>query len=57
MLQKTQLFQRAVFFAMINPQPDSAGFAGVNITLSQNLAELAGDAEGFVMKYKAQVST
>ena len=28
-LQKTQLFQRAVFFALLNPQPNGAGFAGV----------------------------
>ena len=55
MLQKTQLFQRAVFFAMINPQPDGAGFAGINKTLPQDLAEVAGDAAEFVMRYKAQV--
>ncbi len=28
-IQKTQLFQRAVFFALLNPQPNGAGFAGV----------------------------
>ena len=28
-LQKTQLFQRAIFFALLNPQPNGAGFAGV----------------------------
>ena len=28
-VQKAQLFQRAVFFALLNPQPNGAGFAGV----------------------------
>ena len=27
--QKTQQFQRAVFFTLLNPQPNGAGFAGV----------------------------
>merc|ERR1719397_2106374 len=27
-LQKTQRYQRAIFFAMLNPQPDGACFAG-----------------------------
>ncbi|KAK4308750.1 hypothetical protein Pmani_019579 [Petrolisthes manimaculis] len=27
-IQKTQLFQRAVMFSMINPQPNGAGFVG-----------------------------
>ena len=28
-LQKTQVFQRAIFFSLLNPQPNGAGFAGV----------------------------
>ncbi len=28
-IQKAQLFQRAIFFALLNPQPNGAGFAGV----------------------------
>lgn len=28
-LQRTQEFQRAVFFTLLNPQPNGAGFAGV----------------------------
>lgn len=28
-LQKTQVFQRAIFFALLNPQPNGAGFAGM----------------------------
>jgi hypothetical protein len=28
--QKTQQFQRAIFFSLLNPQPNGAGFAGVN---------------------------
>lgn len=27
--QKAQQFQRAIFFSLINPQPNGAGFAGV----------------------------
>ena len=33
-LQKTQVFQRAIFFTLLNPQPNGAGFAGVR-TLTQ----------------------
>ncbi|KAF7395107.1 hypothetical protein HZH66_008281 [Vespula vulgaris] len=29
-LQKTQVFQRAIFFTLLNPQPNGAGFAGKN---------------------------
>lgn len=38
-LQKTQLFQRAILFAIINPQPNGAAFAGVhtNMPRSRNL--------------------
>ena len=28
--QKTQQFQRAIFFSLLNPQPNGAGFAGVS---------------------------
>ncbi|XP_011161838.1 uncharacterized protein LOC105197239 isoform X2 [Solenopsis invicta] len=38
-LQTSQLFQRAVFFTLLNPQPNGAGFAGVrkltNLDLSR----------------------
>lgn len=30
-IQKTQVFQRAVFFTLLNPQPNGAGFAGMSI--------------------------
>ena len=30
-LQTTRVFQRAVMFAVINPQPNGAGFAGQHI--------------------------
>uniref|UniRef100_A0A0K8TCY6 NADH:ubiquinone oxidoreductase intermediate-associated protein 30 domain-containing protein n=2 Tax=Lygus hesperus TaxID=30085 RepID=A0A0K8TCY6_LYGHE len=33
-LQKSRLFQRAVFFTMLNPQPNGAGFAGMRTLLS-----------------------
>lgn len=28
--QKSQQFQRAIFFSLLNPQPNGAGFAGVS---------------------------
>lgn len=31
-IQKSRLFQRAVFFTMLNPQPNGAGFAGYRTT-------------------------
>ncbi|XP_046995697.1 uncharacterized protein LOC124607413 isoform X1 [Schistocerca americana] len=38
-LQKTQIFQRAVFFTMLNPQPNGAGFAGVQKRTDINLQD------------------
>lgn len=38
-LQKTQIFQRAVFFTLLNPQPNGAGFAGVRIPMNINLSD------------------
>ncbi|XP_043257901.1 uncharacterized protein C9E9.15-like isoform X1 [Colletes gigas] len=36
-LQTTQIFQRAIFFNLLNPQPNGAGFAGVRIRKNLNL--------------------
>ncbi|XP_043503480.1 uncharacterized protein LOC122525016 [Polistes fuscatus] len=38
-LQKTQIFQRAVFFTLLNPQPNGAGFAGVRTPTNLNLKD------------------
>jgi len=38
-LQKTQLFQRAIFFTLLNPQPNGAGFAGVETRTDFNLTD------------------
>ncbi|EFN64622.1 hypothetical protein EAG_03774 [Camponotus floridanus] len=37
-LQTSQLFQRAVFFTLLNPQPNGAGFAGIRkaVPISDN---------------------
>ena len=35
-LQKTRIFQRAIFFALLNPQPNGACFAGMDFDLFQN---------------------
>ena len=41
-LQTTRVFQRAVMFAMINPQPNGAGFAGMKTTIPDSAASQAG---------------
>lgn len=38
-LQTTQLFQNAVFFSLLHPQPNGAGFVGVRIPVEMNLSE------------------
>lgn len=52
-LQKSRLFQRAIFFALLNPQPNGAGFAGVktNLTL-ENPSDYFGD--GLMIQCRAQ---
>lgn len=37
-LQTSQLFQRAVFFTLLNPQPNGAGFAGVKKPVNFDLS-------------------
>lgn len=37
-LQTTQVFQRAIFFTLLNPQPNGAGFAGVRTMTKLNLS-------------------
>jgi len=53
-LQRSVRFQRAVLFAMINPQPNGAGFAGVksNITFSEE--HLQAKPQGFLLKLRGQ---
>ena len=46
-LQKSRLFQRAIFFALLNPQPNGAGFAGVKYNLTETLEN---NSEGFEIK-------
>ena len=40
-VQKAQLFQRAIFFALLNPQPNGAGFAGVRHPVNFDLSEFS----------------
>merc|ERR1719468_808261 len=54
-LQKSRLFQRAVFFAMLNPQPNGAGFAGVKTNISLSSEDLAGATE-ILLQARAQGS-
>jgi len=53
-LQQSVRFQRAVLFAVINPQPNGAGFAGVksNITFSEE--HLQAKPQGFLLKLRGQ---
>nr|XP_018898481.1 PREDICTED: uncharacterized protein LOC109031427 [Bemisia tabaci] len=56
-VQKTQKFQRAVFFTMLNPQPNGAGFAGVSTSTPFNLQKfqnvlIHARAQGSVTDYK-----
>jgi len=53
-LQRSIRFQRAVFFALINPQPNGAGFAGVksNITFSEE--HLQAKPQGILLKLRGQ---
>ncbi|KAF2358211.1 NADH:ubiquinone oxidoreductase intermediate-associated protein 30 [Trinorchestia longiramus] len=49
-LQKTREFQRGVFFSLLNPQPNGAGFAGVANKKNWDLV----DYEGLELKVRAQ---
>lgn len=51
-LQKSQLFQRAVMFALLNPQPNGAGFAGVRANISG--LDQFREREGFLMQVRCQ---
>merc|ERR1719348_922570 len=53
-LQKSKLFQRAVFFAMLNPQPNGAGFAGVKTNVTEEFGLLSENSEGFYFICRAQ---
>lgn len=57
-MQKTNLFQYAIFFALINPQSNGVGFAGVtNVGFSKNFTQYTGlklmcRAQGEYSKFK-----
>lgn len=52
-LQRTRVYQRAVMFAMINPQPNGAGFAGVQTTIPSSAASHASST-GLRLKVRGQ---
>ncbi|XP_076224018.1 uncharacterized protein LOC116424918 [Nomia melanderi] len=41
-LQTTQVFQRAIFFTLLNPQANGAGFAGIRKRTNLNLSNFKG---------------
>lgn len=49
-LQTTQIFQKAIFFTLLNPQPNGAGFAGVKVSTNLDLSQ----NKKLAMKCKAQ---
>uniref|UniRef100_A0A8D8UXU7 NADH:ubiquinone oxidoreductase intermediate-associated protein 30 domain-containing protein n=1 Tax=Cacopsylla melanoneura TaxID=428564 RepID=A0A8D8UXU7_9HEMI len=56
-LQKTRLFQRGIFFTLLNPQDNGAGFAGARTNVQLNLSQydklvLYGRAQGSNAGYK-----
>merc|ERR1712013_283385 len=53
-LQRSVRFQRAVLFAMINPQPNGAGFAGVKSNISFSEEDLKTKPQGFLLKLRGQ---
>jgi len=50
-LQETQVYQRAVMFAVLNPQPNGAAFAGMKANISE--ADLSGSS-GIELAARAQ---
>ena len=52
-VQKSKVFQRAIMFALINPQPNGAGFAGVksNVTFGD-----VDGKEGILLQVRGQGS-
>lgn len=60
-LQTSQLFQRAVLFTLLNPQPNGAGFAGVRKPINLNLSsfkniEITCRGQGQNNHYKISLS-
>jgi len=53
-LQKSRQFQRAVMFAMINPQPNGAGFAGMKHEHPIRSSHLAASPEGIILRLRGQ---
>jgi len=52
-LQKSRLFQRAVFFALLNPQPNGAGFAGIKTNITFDLDSF-NSTEGLILQLRSQ---
>lgn len=53
-LQKSSQFQRAVMFAVINPQPNGAGFAGMKADLPIRSSHLSSSPEGIILQLRGQ---
>merc|ERR1712156_794516 len=51
-LQKTKKFQRSIFFVLLNPQPNGACFAGMNLDGNFDLSNYSG----IEIKFKAQAA-
>ena len=49
-LQKSKMFQRAIMFALINPQPNGAGFAGMKTDITFS----AEEKDGILLQLRGQ---
>lgn len=49
-IQKTRVFRRAIFFTLLNPQPNGAGFAGMRKLISLNLNQY----DNILLRIRAQ---
>jgi len=53
-LQRSVRFQRALLFAIINPQPNGAGFAGMKSNITFSDEQLKVKPQGFLLKLRGQ---
>jgi len=53
-LQRSVRFQRALLFAVINPQPNGAGFAGTKTNITFSDEQLKDRPQGFLLKLRGQ---
>merc|ERR1712037_168830 len=53
-IQRSVRFQRALLFAIFNPQPNGAGFAGMKTNITFTDEQLKAKSQGFLLKLRGQ---